>query len=74
MWLLWAFHSAGIATPFGNSLTVPPWIIYHFLQCSNWEGGGEFFWENIVGEMLAYLEYFNEFWKNIISGCDLMVF
>ena len=27
-----------------------------------------------MGEMLAYLEYFNDFWKNIISVCDLMVF
>ena len=35
---------------------------------------GAIFTENIVGEMLAYLKYFNEFWKNIILEYELMVF
>ena len=57
--------------------TIYPPVIFHWtLEQLEGETGrvGWIFWKNIVGEMLAYLEYFNEFWKNIILEYELMVF
>ena len=52
-----------------------PVIFHRTVATGRWNRKeGVNFLGKYCGGMLAYLEYFNEFWKNIISVCDLMVF